>query len=121
MPKFPKTKLLTEIGNIFSGGHCCYDLSGHNPDCMLGAFRRLAGFDIGDVFEISNGHLTKHDGTDGWGRNQVITNDRAMYGNSGWMNSQGHYEVIVGSGPWYDLRKVGCYAYQQYANCFFTK
>ena len=117
MPKFPKTKLLTEIGNIFSGGPCCYPTSGGNPECMWNAFHRLAGFDIGEVFEISTGYLTKHDGTDGiWARDPVITNDRAMYGNQGWMNSQGHYEVILGSGQWYNLRKVGCYAYQQYAS-----
>ena len=39
---------------------------------MWNASRRVAGFDIGDVFEISTGYTTKYDETDEiWARDPV--------------------------------------------------
>ena len=38
-----------------------------------------------------------------------------------WIGSSGHRAVMRGDGDWAFLKKIGCYAVGNYANCWFSE
>jgi len=105
----------------YKGGSCCYYNVGNdhrNKDCMWKAHERVAGWalnkntDGGNVYEVSVGVNKKSRG------DQDITAHGAM---NSWLNSGSHNPVIVGTGGWSSLRRVGCAWNGKFANCMFQK
>ena len=85
---------------------------------MWKAHERVAGWalnkntDGGNVYEVSVGVNKKSRG------DQDITAHGAM---NSWLNSGSHNPVIVGTGGWSSLRRVGCAWNGKFANCMFQK
>ena len=74
---------------------------------MWEAFERIAGFSIGDIYEIS-ASSTK----DNYSFDDAINT---------WKNSRGHIEVIRGQGIWKGItNKAGCWVEGNFANCYFS-
>jgi len=89
----------------YGPARCCYS-KGNGP-CMWKAFEKLAGYSIGNVYEVS-----------AWSSANGYTFNQAV---AGWKKSSGHNVVIYGKSGWAkNTKKGGCYASGRFVNCIFT-